>query len=151
MPAQTTATLLIGPVTRMMGGRGTMRAQTVLTLDEGSRASWRIVELNGESSTVCAVADRPQNLLAHGLLAFLATRTSGEFGLAEDTELGSLALRSNNGKRVQTRTSKTTPHALADVLGERVAIVATILPGSTVTAGEVAELAALGVRIELAT
>lgn len=151
MPAETTATLLLGPVTRMMPGtRGTMRAQTLLALDEGSRACWRVVELDEAGPTVCGVADAPERLLVHGLLAFLVSRAGDVFNVSDNPELGSLALRSQDGRRIQTRTTPTTSHAIAAALGEQLAVVATVFPGSTITAGEVAELAALGVRIELA-
>jgi hypothetical protein len=150
MPAQTTATLMFGPVLRMMGGHGTMRAQTMLVLDEGSRASWRVVELDEPGATVCAVADAPRDLLTHGLLAFLASRSGDPFGLADNPDQGALALRSRDGDRIQTHTGPSTPQALAQALGGDVAIVATILPGSTLTTGEVEALAALGVQIGLA-
>lgn len=150
MPTETTATLLIGPVIRLMGEGGTMCAQTILTLDEGSRATWRIVDLDGRTSAFRSAPDAPENLLAHSLLAFLASRRGDTFHVGSNADLAPLVRRSANGGRLQTRTTPTTANALADTLGRDVAIVALIRPGSTFRPGEVAELAALGVRIELA-
>ena len=147
MTSETTATMLIGPVTSYMGGTGSMRAQTLLVLDEGSRASWRIVELDEPNATITAVANAPRHLLAHGLLAFLASRRD-EAGLAVDSRLAPLARRSANGRRLETRMVGSAAPALAEAFGTELAIVITLMPGSTVKPGEVAALRALGVRIE---
>lgn len=151
MPTETTATLLLGPVTRVMGaGHGTMRAQTLLTLDEGSRASWRITELTDGTPGACSHPDAPEQLLAHGLLGYIASRAADDFALAENKDLGPLVSAGERSRTFRTRTTDATPAALAKTLGQGTAIVATILAGSTLQREEVERLAAMGVRIHLA-
>ena len=146
MPHETTASILIGPVFSYMGGAGSMLANTLLVLDEGSGANWRIVDLDGRRSPVLAAPRAPRNLLAHGLLGYLASRPNAD-ALLTSTDLRALATHSGHG-HYRTEVPNAALERIVEALGDSVAIVVTVLAGSTVRPREIAQLRHLGLRIE---
>jgi hypothetical protein len=142
----TTASLLLGPVHRPMGGEGTVLASHALLLEEGSRARWRLIDLGG-GQVVVAGAKTPDNLLAQGLLLFLASR-DGAPALEATPRLEPLAGRSADGTRFTTRM----PHAaVQDVLGAwpvELGLIVTRLPGTSIGDEDVARLIEPGVWVK---
>jgi hypothetical protein len=138
MAYDTTASVLIGTVHRPMGGPGTVLASHALLLEEGSRARWRLVDLRG-GDVVVAGAKTPDNLLAQGLLLFLASRDEAP-ALAANPRLEPLAGRSADGTRFSTRMPHAAVHDVLEAWPADLGLIVTRLPGTSIGDEDVARL-----------
>ena len=148
MPTETTATMLIGQLQPFMSTPSVFRAQHLLLLEEGFRATWRIIPLDGtdHADQTFGRPNGPQHLLAHGLLAYMAA--SAPDLLAGGSPLARLISKSSRGAGWSTNVpDEASAGHIARALPRLTQVVLTVLPGSSVHPLDAADLIAAEVRI----